>query len=243
MLTEYLEPYGALVGDKRTWEAFRATVRGIIGSESLVCTRISASAAGLSGRGKHGEQRIRRMARGKTTKRSELGAEELVGRLQAQGVERLGGESDVWAVMDPSELRKPYAREMPDLMRVRKLGSEGTVPGYRTLNVLGVGRGGKRGVLYHRLFTSEEESFASESREIQTALKSVGEALAAKAGRVTYLMDTQFDDLAVWGRSGSRGIIWSVGSSIWSDRSVALPRERQSSRLRRLGSGRRKSDG
>ncbi len=107
MLVEYLEPYGSLIGDKRTWETFRETVRGIIGSESLICTRISASAVGLSVRGKHGEQRIRRMARGMTTKRSELGAEELVGRLQAQGVEQLREESDVWAVMDPSELRKP----------------------------------------------------------------------------------------------------------------------------------------
>ncbi len=97
---------------------------------------------------------------------------------------------------------------MPDLMRVRKLGGEGTVPGYRTLNVLGIGRGGKRGVLYHRLFTSEEESFASESREIQTALKSVGEALGAKVGRVTYLMDTQFDDVAVW------GTIWEQGNHL-----------------------------
>lgn len=208
MLAGYLESYGSLVGDKRTWETFSDTVRGIIGSESLVCARISASAPGLCGRGKYGEQRVRRMARGMTTKRSELGSGELVGRLQARGVEQLRDESDVWAVVDPSELRKPYAREMPDLMRVRKLGGEGTVPGYRTLNVLGIGRGGKRGVLYHRLFTSEEESFASESREIQLALKSVGEALEAKAGRVTYLMDTQFDDLAVW------GAIWEQGNHL-----------------------------
>jgi hypothetical protein len=70
------------------------------------------------------------------------------------------------------------------------------VPGYRTLNVLGVGRGGRRGILYHRLFSSEDAAFESESTEIQQALATVGATLAGK--QVTYLLDSQFDDVAVW---------------------------------------------
>lgn len=144
------------------------------------------------------------MARGTSTKRSELDAEHLTARLRARGVEQLRDEDEVWAIVDPSELRKPHARELPHLMRVRKAGGEkGTVPGYRTLNVLGVGRGGRRGILYHRLFSSEEPAFESESTEIRTALETVGAALVGK--RVTYLLDSQFDDVAAWSTIWQRG--------------------------------------
>ena len=137
------------------------------------------------------------MAKGTSTRRSELDAEPLTARLRARGVEQLRDEDEVWAVVDPSELRKPHARELPHLMRVRKTGGEkGTVPGYRTLNVLGVGRGGRRGILYHRLFSSREPAFESESTEVRTALETVGAALAGKS--VTYLLDSQFDDVAAW---------------------------------------------
>ena len=71
---------------------------------------------------------------------------------------------------DPSDLRQPPARELPALPRVRKTGGErGAVPGDRTLNVLGVGRGGRRGSLSHRLRSSEEDALASESTAIRTA--------------------------------------------------------------------------
>ena len=140
---------------------------------------------------------MRRLVKGTTTQRSELAAEHLTERLRARGLEQLRDEDEVWALVDPSELRKPYAREMPALMRVRKLGGEkGTVPGYRTLTVLGVGRGGRRGILYHRLFSSTEPGFTSEPDEIRAALGTVGAALAGKT--VTYLLDSQFDDVAVW---------------------------------------------
>ena len=42
LLEEYLEPFAPLVGDRRTGRAFRATVRGILGAESLVAARIAA---------------------------------------------------------------------------------------------------------------------------------------------------------------------------------------------------------
>ncbi len=42
LLEEYLGHFGALIGDRRTGRAFRATVRGILGAESLVCARIAA---------------------------------------------------------------------------------------------------------------------------------------------------------------------------------------------------------
>lgn len=69
------------------------------------------------------------MANGQSTKRSYLDAEHLVQRLQERGVEQLRSEEEVWAIVDGSELRKPYARQMEDLMRVRALEGKGTAPG------------------------------------------------------------------------------------------------------------------
>jgi len=155
--------------------------------------------------GHNGAERVRRMARGETTTRSDLDAGSLTARLRERGVERLAGAEEVWAIVDPSELRKPHARAMADLMRVRKLGGEGTVPGYRTLNVLGVGPDGRRGVLYHRLFSSQEDGFLSESAEIQDALATVGAALAGRSGPLSYLLDSQFDDEAVFSAIWQRG--------------------------------------
>jgi hypothetical protein len=42
LLDEYLGHFAPLLGDRRTGRAFRATVRGILGAESLVCARIAA---------------------------------------------------------------------------------------------------------------------------------------------------------------------------------------------------------
>jgi hypothetical protein len=137
------------------------------------------------------------MVHGETTKRSLLDADALIGRLQARGVEQLRGESAIWVLLDGSDLRKPHAQAMEGLQRVRRLHGEGTVPGYRTLNALGVGRQ-RRGLLYHRLFSSQAAGFLSESAETQAALASVGAALAPLGAEVTYVCDSEFDDVAVW---------------------------------------------
>jgi hypothetical protein len=46
LLTRYLCPYQALVGDARTGRLLEATVRGIIGAESLCVARIAAFSPG-----------------------------------------------------------------------------------------------------------------------------------------------------------------------------------------------------
>lgn len=167
LLDEYLDVYLQLFGDKRTEVTLRATVQGIIGGESLVCAQIAEASPILATSGTHGEQRVRRMAKGESTKRSDVGAEDLVERLRARGIEQLRDEEEVWAVFDPSELRKPYAREMPDLMRVRKL-----------------------------------------EKQIRDAFDAVGEGLKDKKGKVTYICDSQLDDVAVW------GAVWEQGNHL-----------------------------
>jgi hypothetical protein len=97
---------------------------------------------------------------------------------------------------------------MPDLMQVRDLNGQ-LVPGYRTLNVLGVAPQ-RRGILYHRLFSSQEVDFVSESFEVQQALRTVSQAVEAlKAQKaVTWVMDSGLDDIAVW------RTIWEQGEHL-----------------------------
>lgn len=144
------------------------------------------------------------MVHADTTKRSALDADAIIGRLQARGVEQLREDSAIWVLVDGSDLRKPQARAMEGLQRVKRLHGEGTVPGYRTLNAIGVGRQ-RRGLLYHRLFSSTAVGFLSESAETQAALASVGAALAPLAADSTYVFDAGFDDVAVW------ATVWAQG--------------------------------
>jgi hypothetical protein len=149
------------------------------------------------------------MLHGESTKRSHLDPDAITAQLQARGVEQLRGEAAIWVLVDGSDLRKPYARQMEGLQRVKRLSGEGTVPGYRTLNALGVGRA-RRGLLYHRLFSSHAPGFKSESDETQQALASIGRALEPLAADVTYVLDAGFDDIAV------AGAIWQQGHhAVW----------------------------
>jgi Transposase DDE domain len=138
------------------------------------------------------------MVHAETTKRSTLDADHLIGSLQARGVAQLRGEAAIWVLVDGSDLRKPHAQTMEHLQRVKRLDGQGTVPGYRTLNAIGVGRQ-RRGLLYHRLFSSAATDFLSESAETQAALASIGRALAPLTADITYVFDSGFDDVAVWG--------------------------------------------
>jgi hypothetical protein len=147
------------------------------------------------------------MLRGETTKRSPLDAAAIVAALQGHGVEQLREEPSLWVIVDGSDLRKPHAREMAHLQRVQRLDGQGTVPGYATLNVIGIGQA-RRGLLYHKLYSSTAPDFVSAPREVQGALRSVGVALApqvAAGTEVTTILDSGFDDQAVWGEVWAQG--------------------------------------
>lgn len=49
LLSRYLAPFVALAGDRRTATLLAATVRGIVASESLICSRIAAFSPSLGG--------------------------------------------------------------------------------------------------------------------------------------------------------------------------------------------------
>jgi hypothetical protein len=148
------------------------------------------------------------MLTGETTRRSDLAPDQLAAKLQAHGVDRLRGEADLWVVLDGSDLRKPYAHGMQHLQRVKPLDGGGMVNGYRTLNAIGLGTGGRRGLLYHKLFSSHAPDFVSEPEETRAAIASVATALAplvAAGAAVTWALDAGFDDVAVW------SAIWAQG--------------------------------
>jgi hypothetical protein len=138
------------------------------------------------------------MRHGTSTTRSHLDPDAIVERLQAHGVEQSRSEAAIWVLLDGSDLRKPHARAMEHLQRVKRLSGEGLVPGYRTLNALGAGRQ-RRGLLSHRLFSRHAPGFTSEPDETQRALASIGAALAPVAADVTDVLDAGFDDIAVAG--------------------------------------------
>src|SRR3989440_6233261 len=198
-LMSYLKPFHELIGDKRTWKTFGETVKGIIGAGSLICQQIAGQSAELS-KGKKGSQRVIRLATGASTQRSELDAEHLTQRLREVAVQQLeqAPEDELWLIAESSDLRKPYAEVMAYLMQVRDL-DDHLVPGYRTLNVIGL-TPGRRGLLYHRLFSSQAPDFVSEPKEVQEALSTVSQALTQlkEHKTVTWLLDSGFDDVAVW---------------------------------------------
>ncbi len=214
LFDSYLSHFACLFGDSRSRRTFQAIVQGILGTGSLVCTRIASQAPLLSGV-RHGSQRVVRFATGDSTERSSVKgistASRLVEKLAERGVASLGETpigTEVWLILDGSDLRKPHAKEMADLMRVRSL-QGGLVNGYRTLNVLGV-TPQHRALLYHRPFSSKEQDHLSEPHEVQSALTQVGRALTPIQGEhpVRWIMDSGFDDVAVW-RTG-----WEQGQHV-----------------------------
>lgn len=205
LLATYVTPFTQLAGDRRTGQLIGDVIGGIIGSESLVCSRIAAFSPPLAA-GRSSAERIRRMLSGETTKRADLDPDDLVARLQAHGVDQLRGEEAIWVVFDGTDLRKPHAAHMESLQQVKRLDRQGTVPGYPTLNVLGIGTDGRRGLLYHRLYSSVAPGFQSEPAEVQAAIRSVGAALAPLEADVTAIYDSGFDDQATWGETWEQGM-------------------------------------
>lgn len=139
---------------------------------------------------------------GETVERSDLSEEKLTEALQAVSVKQLAGAEEAWIALDSSDLRKPHAEQMEALMQVRDLNGK-LVPGYRVLNALAI-TPGARGLLYHRLFSSQEDDFKSEPHEYREAVRSVVQALEQldKTPEVTWLLDRAFDDRAFW------GVVW-----------------------------------
>lgn len=156
---------------------------------------------------KYGEKRVRRMANGETTQRSELDAASVTRVLREQAAATLHSEPEVTLILDGMELRRAGAESQEDLMHVKALDGR-LVNGYRSFNVLGLGEDEARGLLYHHLFSSHEPGFTSENREIQAVIDVTETSLQAFAGPKTWVMDAGFDNDDVW------WWVWGHGSHL-----------------------------
>lgn len=137
------------------------------------------------------------MANGETTQRSELDADSVTRVLREQGVATLSAEAELTLVLDGMELRRAGAVSQEHLMRVKALDGS-LVNGYRSFNVLGMGEGDARGLLYHRLFSSTAPDFRSENVEIRRAIDTTEASLASFRGPKTWVVDAGFDNDDVW---------------------------------------------
>jgi len=136
------------------------------------------------------------MAEGDSTKRSRLDADQVTQVLREQGVASLRAEAELELVLDGMELRREGAHEQEYLMSVKALDGS-LVNGYRSFNVLGMGRE-ERGLLYHKLFSSNLPDFNSENEEIKAAIQQTEQALIDFEGAKTWAIDMGFDNDDVW---------------------------------------------
>ena len=144
------------------------------------------------------------MVHAETTQRSTREADQRVGRVQARGVAQRRGEAAVWVLVEGSDRRTPHAQALEHVQRVQRLDGQGTVPGDRSRNAVGVGRQ-RRGRLCHRVFSSTGGGLLSESAATPAALASVGAALAPRAAASTSVFAAGCDDVAVWATAWAQG--------------------------------------
>jgi hypothetical protein len=170
------------------------------------------------------------MANGESTQRSQLDADSVTGVLRSQGVSALREAEALTLVMDMSELRRAGSHAQAGLMRVKALDGS-LVNGYRSINVLGLG-GAARGLLYHRLFSSQHAGFQSENREVSAAIEQVERRLSDFGGAKSWVMDCGFDNddvgWAIWQHPGShvvsriyhveRLVLWQTPAGQWEER-------------------------
>jgi hypothetical protein len=182
------------------------TLQGILGSQSLHVSKIANAVLDKAAppgpvrssllTGPHAERRVRRLVHG-GNQRAPLAAEALMERLTEEGAKRLAWEDEVLLILDESDLRKPFASSMEHLDTVRSLDGE-LVPGFRTLNVLGIGASGQRAILYHHSFSASAPGFESVGVEYRRAMDKVTNALRnVGAGRLLWVIDRAGDDLTL----------------------------------------------
>jgi hypothetical protein len=170
------------------------------------------------------------MAGEESTKRSQLDADHVTGVLREVGVANLLDEPELALVLDGMELRREGSRQQEYLMRVKAL-DDRLVNGYRSFNVLGMGKKA-RGLLYHHLFSSNQPDFLSENVEIQAAMDETEKALSDYAGAKTWVIDQGFDNDDVWWKVWSypdshlvnrvhhreRIVLWEAAPERWEER-------------------------
>lgn len=194
-LGEYVQPYRSLFRDRRLFQGFQAAVAGILASGSTRLRQMARLAPGM-GASPHAERRLRRLVHHQN-QRTEMNADTLAECVQAQGAQRVAGAREVIVVLDGSDLRKPHSQKLEHLDAVRDLRGQ-IIPGYRTLNAIGLTPEGRQSLLYHTTYSTRAPGFLSENTIVLQALRQIVRSLReAGVGRIIFVLDRGFDDLKV----------------------------------------------
>jgi Transposase DDE domain len=189
--------YRDLFHDARLYKGFQATITGILASGTTSLRQI-ARAAPQTGIVAHSERRIRRLVHNQN-QRADLNVSSITSKITMGGAKRLAGQAEVKVILDGSDLRKPYSTNLEFLSTVRALNGD-LIPGYPTLNAIGIGANGVQALLYHKTFSPLEPEFKSEREEVKVAIEAITTALRAeRVGRITWILDRGFDDAKVIG--------------------------------------------
>lgn len=90
-------------------------------------------------------------------------------------------KEDTLLILDPSDITKPYAREMEYLATVYDGSEEALGDGYWTVNVIACETGSSEVVpLYCRLHSQKAPDYVSENLEVEKAIKMVSTAVLGK---------------------------------------------------------------
>jgi hypothetical protein len=194
-LESFTANYRDLFKDARLYKGFQATITGILASGTTRIRQI-ARAAPQTGIVPHSERRIRRLIHNQN-QRADVSVKQLTSKITSQGAKRLARATEVKVILDGSDLRKPHSSSLEFLSTVRALNGE-LIPGYPTLNAIGIGPDGQQALLYHTTFSPLEPGFKSEREEVRLAIQAVTTALrAVGVGRITWILDRGFDDAKV----------------------------------------------
>lgn len=174
-LALFAHGYRDLFGDPRLFSGFQDVLSGILASGSTRLRQI-ARAAPRAGVRPHAERRVRRFVAGQN-QRAVVQADTLGARLTTQGAARLAGQDEVVVVLDGSDLRKPHSRQLEHLSTVRALDGD-LVPGYPTLNAIGLGSAGTRALLYHLTYSPSMPGFQSQNALVHAAVQAIALGLA-----------------------------------------------------------------
>lgn len=118
----------------------------------------------------------------------------------SQGISHLSGEICITVVHDPSDIRKPYAKEMEELESVRDLNGR-IIPGYKTFNSVAISGEDKQlhllGCVPKEVFEAEEEEVSVRQQQMNQ-IRQCSEALHASNPQATliHVLDREYDDQA-----------------------------------------------
>lgn len=196
-IESFTADYRDLFKDARLYKGFQATITGILASGTTRIRQI-ARAAPQTGCVAHSERRIRRLVHNQN-QRADISVESITSKITAGGAKRLARAAEVKVILDGSDLRKPHSTSLEFLSTVRALNGD-LIPGYPTLNAIGIGGNDVQALLYHKTFSPLEPEFKSEREEVRVAIEAITAALrAVGVGRITWILDRGFDDAKVIG--------------------------------------------